>query len=350
MTLDPNDAAVLREHAAAADAAGALQAPQLDVIHRTGWLKMLAPRAYGGTELPLPQAVRLEEAIAAADGSAGWVATLCAGAGWFAGFLAPELARRVVATPQVCLAGSGAAAGQAVREGDGWRVTGQWAHASGSRWATHFTLNAVLGGSGAVRSFIVPAAQVRVLPTWHCIGMRATASNSYAIDGAWVPDDHAFEIRPEAATVAGPLYRFPFVSLAYVTLAANLAGIAMRFVELAHDVVPQRRHLLDGSPLAQNGSVRDALRSADARLRDQRAAFHDALDAAWSRVVDGATLDDKERNLLMWRSMDLVDAARRAVDGLYPLAGLHAADARSEMNRVWRDFHTATQHGLLVPA
>lgn len=48
-------------------------------------------------------------------------------------------------------------------------------------------------------------------------------------------------------------------------------------------------------------------------------------------------------------SLDLVAACRAAVDGLYPYCGLYAAREDSTINRVWRDFHTASQHALLLP-
>jgi hypothetical protein len=44
----------------------------------------------------------------------------------------------------------------------------------------------------------------------------------------------------------------------------------------------------------------------------------------------------------------LAVVARQWVDTLYPYAGLGAANVGSEINRVWRDVHTASQHPLLV--
>lgn len=82
-----------------AEALGHLAPAQLALIKRRGWFQLLAPRSLGGMELALPQAVRLEEAIAGADGNCGWVVTLCAGAGCFAGFLPPALTRAAVAMP-----------------------------------------------------------------------------------------------------------------------------------------------------------------------------------------------------------------------------------------------------------
>jgi len=48
-------------------------------------------------------------------------------------------------------------------------------------------------------------------------------------------------------------------------------------------------------------------------------------------------------------SLALAAAARNAVDSVYPYCGLRAAQQDADINRVWRDFHTATQHGLLLP-
>ena len=124
--LTGRDKVRIARAAAAAEARGFLHPVQQALMHQRGWLRMLAPRASGGAELPLPQVVRLEEAVAAVDGSMGWTLTLCAGAGWFAGFLPPQLARAIMATPRVCLGGSGAPTGHAEREGDGYRITGSW--------------------------------------------------------------------------------------------------------------------------------------------------------------------------------------------------------------------------------
>lgn len=335
--------------AAGAEAARFLLPDQQALIHEQGWLKMLAPRAAGGAELPLPQVVRLEESIAEADGSMGWVVTLCAGAGWFAGFLPPETAREIIETPNVCLAGSGAPTGFADKEGDGYRITGRWDIASGAPIATHFTLNAVVRGEGEerIRAFVVPAAQVAVEPTWRSFGMRGTASHSYRIDGAWVPASYGFAIDPACATAPGTLYRFPFMLLAWVTLSANLSGMARHFLQLAQAIVATRRQ-----PPA---SAQEALAQAAVALEGARERMFALLEQAWAQAegaagagdagVVGAALDSQLREA----SMALVIAARRAVGDIYPYCGLRAAQEDSDINRVWRDFHTASQHALFCP-
>ncbi len=342
----------IRAGASGAEAAGFLLADQQALIHQQGWLKMLAPRAAGGAEMPLPQVVRLEEAIAEADGSMGWVVTLCAGAGWFAGFLPPESAREIIATPNVCLAGSGAPTGFADTEGDGYRITGRWDIASGAPMATHFTLNAVLRENGLpltgpdggpqIQAFVVPAAQVVIEPTWRSFGMKGSASHSYRIDGAWVPASHGFTVDPAHATARGTLYRFPFMLLAWVTLAANLSGMARHFLALAQDIVAVRRQ-----PPA---SAQDALARAALALQGARERMVALLDQAWAQAEgEDGRVEEALDAQLREASMALVLAARRAVGDIYPYCGLRAAQEDSEINRVWRDFHTASQHALFTP-
>jgi alkylation response protein AidB-like acyl-CoA dehydrogenase len=357
--LNSSDIVCIRTHAALADRAGWLQPEQQQLIHTRGWLRMLAPRAVGGAELPLPQVVRLEEEIAAIDGSMGWVVTLCAGAGWFCGFMPPDFARRLLGTANVCLAGSGAPTGTADMEGDEFVIHGRWDFASGAPMATHFTMNAILrqhgrpvldaAGQPRVRAFVLPAADVEVLPTWRSIGMRASASHSYAVNGKRAAAEQAFDIDAAHATAAGPLYRFPFYPLAYVTLAANLAGMAHHFIALARQAIARRKHAATGRPLLEQATVQALLQAAGEQLAMARERAYALLDQGWAQVAQGGTMTEQEVLALQDAALALVAAARQAVDGLYPYCGLYAAHMDSDISRVWRDFHTATQHALLLP-
>lgn len=357
--LSSLDQEIIATHAALSDQAGMLEPALLALLHARGWLAMLAPAACGGAEMALPDVVRLEESIAGADGSMGWIVTLCAGAGWFAGFLAPDFAREVISTPRLCLGGSGAPTGVAEREGDGYRLTGRWDIATGAPLATHFTLNAMLRDHGhplldahgmpRMRSFIVPAASVQVHPSWHSMGLRATASHSFGMDGVWVDARHAFDITPEQATAPGPLYRFPFLTLAFVTLAANIAGMSLHFLRLAAPLIARRRHPLSGCVLGELPAVVEVVRRAEHEVATARAHFYRLLDAMWIAVCSSDALEAGQAHALNAAALALVNAGRNAVDTLYPYCGLHTADARSDINRVWRDLHTATQHAMLVP-
>lgn len=337
MTPLARDLARIARWAPASDAAGALQPAQRAVLERRGWLRLYLPAGTGGPQMALPEALPLLEAIAAADGSCGWMTTLCAGASWFAGFLPGTLALSLAATPRLCLAGSGAPLGRAEPDAGGWRVAGAWPFASGAPWATHFTLNAVLPG-GAVRAFVVPAEAVQRTSPWKAMGLRASGTQGFLIEGAWVPASHAFEIRPEAATQPGALYRFPFEAFAYVTLAATLSGMARHFTALALPLAVAR---VPG--LAWPQALVQAMDAA-------RRACLDEVGRAWAALEAGAAVDAQQAQQLRLQALAWGEACRDAVDRLYPLCGLRAADPAEALHRAWRDFHTGSQHSLLLPA
>jgi alkylation response protein AidB-like acyl-CoA dehydrogenase len=200
-------------------------------------------------------------------------------------------------------------------------------------------------GAPRIRAFLVPAAAVELVPSWRSIGMRATASHSYRIDAKWIAADHGFAIDAAHATASGPLYRFPFLSLAYFTLAANLSGMARHFLQLAAPAVARRR-AAGGASLNPAGPLR--LQALADELESARDHFYRRLDGAWERVAAGVVLGAEETAAIQAASLALVKACRGAVDETYPYCGLHAAQEGSDINRVWRDFHTATQHSLLL--
>lgn len=342
---------ILRQYAAAAEERGRLCPEQLDLIYREQWFKLLVPAVYSGLEVTLPQLVRLQEAISWADGSAGWVLTLCAGAGWFGGFLQPELARKVFAADKVCLAGSGAVTGEAEITDEGYRINGTWKYASGAYHATHFTANCIIKkngetqlndkGESLVRPFIMEAKKVSLLPTWKYVGMVATGSHSFKVDNVLLPADQCFMIDAAHAQVSGSLYQFPFLQLAEATLAVNLSGMAVHFIDLCQDIFEEKMKqpkLTDDNRL----KLKQLLKGTKTGLQMARDNFFEQVDDTWKHP--GAS----DLQALSKSSRRLAITAREAVDQLYPYCGLMAASPDTEINRVWRDMHTAGQHSLLT--
>lgn len=330
----------LRSLSAEAEKLGALHPGQLEIIYQQKWFNLFVPRNYGGLELSLPEALRIEEALAWTDGSIGWTVTLCSGAAWFIGFLPPSAARELFSDPKACLAGSGQAAGIAEVRGDGYQVTGHWKHATGAPHATIFTANCVLykdgeplkdsNGDSVVRAFWFHRHEVQVQQSWYSIGMVATASQSFGVQDLAVPANRCFTIDPRQAVVPLPVFRYPFMPFAEATLAVNSAGMATRFLDLCR---PSR-----------------TLDKASRIMEEERVSFYRIVDASWAELLKTGSLSDTTAVAVSRASHGLAALSLQWVDKLYPLCGLEAADARTEINRVWRNLHTASQHILLRSA
>jgi alkylation response protein AidB-like acyl-CoA dehydrogenase len=85
------------------------------------------------------------------------------------------------------------------------------------------------------------------------------------------------------------------------------------------------------------------LAEATAQLNQTREAFFAAVTASWQQPADAEPLKQVSQTSRM-----LARTARECVDKLYPYCGLLAASPDTEINRVWRDLHTASQHALLT--
>jgi alkylation response protein AidB-like acyl-CoA dehydrogenase len=352
--ITPEQTAILRDNAAEAEGLGQLHPAQLSMVHQLQWFKLLAPKVYGGLETSLPNLVRLQEAISWADGSFGWVITLCCGAGWFGGFMEPGTAMQIFNTPGLCLAGSGAVSGEAEIIDDGYRLNGTWKYASGAYHATHFTANCLIKQNGQtlngpdgqplVIPFIIDKSNVTLSATWKYVGMIATGSHSFTMDNVVVSGHRSFCIDAKYAQVDGTLYQYPFLQLAEATLAVNLSGMAMHFIDLCKEIFKKKINEPKLTEIQKERLKVDLSDTINA-LQSARDALFGSVDASWAKSANNQT---DELKAVTQASRHLAITARQAVDGLYPYCGLMAAAPNTEINRVWRDIHTAGQHSLLT--
>ena len=354
--ISGEDVHILRNAAAEAEKSGMLHPAQLKVIYHNKWFKLLVPQVYGGQQVSLIDLLHTQEAISWADGSAGWVVTLCNGAGWFGGFTSPEISPEIFGDEHVCLAGSGAPAGTAEITANGYRVNGTWKYASGIHHTTHITANCIitkngeplLAGSGPlILPFIFDRKDVAIIRAWKYMGMMATGSDSFEIKDLEVAANRQFKIDPAAAFIKDPIYLYPFLQLAETTIAVAISGIAIHFIDLCHEIFAERTKLSRLSD-QQKTLLTEKLSNAEAELALERKNFYDIVERSWKAICSNDTTLNERLIPVSHASHALAKLSRELVDQLYPLCGLAAAHTDSEINRTWRDLHTASQHSLLV--
>jgi len=348
---------IIRDYAGQSEEMGELHPELLKLAYDQNWFKLFVPELYGGPGLLLPEILRLEEAIAAADGSMGWTVTLCSGAGWFAGFLDPELAEAVFADHKVCFAGSGAVSGTALQCENGYLINGSWNYASGALHATIFTANCVLkktdgevmldkNGNPQVKSFILKKDEVTVISGWSYFGLVATGSHSFKVEDVIVPSNRTFEINKDIK-VKTPGFDYPFLQLAETTLAVNSLGMALHFISLTKDSFTkrsgQKRYRDDQKAFFEKELIR-----CENEVKKVREEFYDTFDQSWDQLINNGVISEEGLLAVSAISRKLAHCTRRAVDDLFPYCGLEAAKKETEINRVWRDIHTASQHSLLT--
>jgi len=348
---------LVREAAAEAESERRLPARVAEAMAKAGLYRVAAPPEFQGAEGAPATQIRTIEAIAEADGAAGW--NLMIGIETF-GLLAAGFARgrELFADPLVVVCSSTAAVGVAERVQGGYRVTGQWPFVSGCHnshffagvTAVHEKGEAVAGEFG--RYAILPRAQIEILDTWHVSGLRGSGSHDVRVDDVFVPEEDTLVLAPgtfQPGAQSSPVLRIPSGS----RLAYNKVGVALgiargaidAFVDLARGKVPR----FSGSRLRERPNAQHAVAKAEARLRGARAFVLEAVGGLWAAVVEGREYSPRDKALLQIACSDAVLACAEAVDLVCVAAGTSANALDSPLERPARDVRVIRQHVTVGP-
>ncbi len=323
-------------------------------LHAARLCRMFLPRAYGGDEVdPGTYLLTLEE-VGRHDASVAWNLFTANSAALLAAHLEPETARTVYGPANALVAWGPPNATVATIEPGGYRVSGRWDFASGSRQATWMGLHCMVAEPGGeprrhanghpeIVSMLFPLEKARLIDTWNTIGLRGTASDSYTVEDLFVPDEFTGtrEI-PEARRERGPLYAFPMQGLYAVGVAGVALGTARAmleaFIELAMRKTPRNLNLLADSAAIQNGVA-----LAEARLGAARAYALETLAEIYARAGSEGAIDVEDRARVRLATTNAIQGAIEVADWTYKRAGVSAIFPGTPFERRFRDIHTLSQ-------
>jgi alkylation response protein AidB-like acyl-CoA dehydrogenase len=339
---------LVEAHADKAEQSRRLPKRLVQALRDAQLFRMCVPEIYGGPEADPLTLVRAVETVSTADGAAGWCSMIASTTSSMSLFMEPEWARAVFGDPKSIAGGVYAPSGRAVSDGDGWRVTGRWQWGSGTQHC-----NWIAGGAttdnGEFHLMFLEASDVSIHDTWHSTGLRGTGSNDFSADGAFVPRGRSVQPLVGRRTADCPLAAFPNFSLLAAGVAAVSLGVARHGLDEFTDLAQGKRPLFSSRTLSQSGSTQAELAKAEAGLRSARAFLHDELGRAWSSVVSGDRVDVRARGRIRLACVHAAEAAARAADVAYTLAGGTSVYESSPLQRCMRDAHVATQHLMVSP-
>ena len=327
----------------------------LAALHDAMLFRMLLPRSVGGGEVDPPTYFEAIEAIAKADGSTAWCIAQASGASMGAAYLAPHAARTVYGSADAVMAsGPGTAGTRAQVVDGGYRVTGSWGFASGSRHATWFGGHCLVyeadgslrteDGKPVDRTILVPRSSVTTEDTWDVIGLRGTGSDSYVIRDVFVPE--AFSYRRDSAAdrrEPGPLYRFAGYEMFATGFAAIALGIGRATLDQFIDLAARKTPKMGTAVLRDNAVIQAQVGLSEARLLSGRALLTNTLQGLWGTASRAERLEPPQRARLRLAATYAIHQARDVVDACYHAAGATAVFADNPFERRFRDIHTITQ-------
>jgi alkylation response protein AidB-like acyl-CoA dehydrogenase len=328
----------------------------VDLLIEHGLFRMALPRALGGSELDLATYAQTIEALAMGDASTAWCVGQATGCAMSAAYLPWNAAEQIFGDKRAVVAwGPGSA--KAIPVEGGYRVTGKWSFASGIRHATWIgghtpvfeadgtTPRRTADGEQLVRTFFFPRDQVRIIDTWHVIGLKGTGSDTYEVSDVFVPEDFCYARDNGERRLDTLLYRFPINVHHSTGFAAVALGIARRvldsFLEVAQVKTPRLQK--STAKLRENNTVQGQVAIAEARLRSARLFLFDTLERAWHETERTGRVTLDQRMLIRLASTFANNEARAVVDLSYYGAGALAVLSSNPFERRFRDMHAVSQ-------
>ena len=341
--------AIADEHADAGDQQGQLAPPVVDALHREGLLGMWTPTVIrGGSELDPMASLQVIEHVAYGDPSAGWVmmaAALAIGTG--AAYLQSSAVDELFSGDRLpVIAGQGTRPGTAIPDGTGFRLSGSWSFASGIKHGTHIHTLGIVSTTGEPRIFVLPVEKATLIDNWDVLGLRATGSIDYTIDGVFVPDAYTHFAVTDAPLRGGPLYTLGIIGFAAMAHSGWAAGIGRRLL----DELAKKVHGGVGrtGALAESELFHEQYAKAEATYRSARALVHET----WSDIADALTagrpLTTRQQTLMRLAMANITWSCHDVAEFVYKSSGTVALRAGT-IQRLFRDMHAGTQHITSAP-
>jgi indole-3-acetate monooxygenase len=334
-----------------------LPADLVDALHEARLWRMLVPRAYGGDEVSLPEYVEAIEEIAKADASTAWCIGQTSVCSTVSKNMKPEVAEEIFKkNPRGVLAWGPTNNAKAIADKGGYRVSGAWPFASGSKHATWLAAHCIIcepdgqprrdaGGKPVQKTMFVPRERATWEDVWHVMGLKGTGSNTYTLTDVLVPEDYAIDyhaLNPAGRREHGPLYSFTIYQLFGASFPAVALGIARAMLDDFCALAQQKTPTSQTSLLRDNPVIQSQVGIAQSQLAAARAFLFGVLEEIWRAAQSGSFTNDQRVRLRM-ACINATQQARQIAEAVYLAAGATAVFESNAFERRFRDMHAVSQ-------
>jgi alkylation response protein AidB-like acyl-CoA dehydrogenase len=334
---------LVREDAEEAERTRALTPRVNAALRAAGAYQVGFSTRHGGPEMRLVDQTRMVELVATADAGTAWNVAVLAATGFYAERLSEDAFARLYPTLDRPTCGSFHPKATAVAVEGGYRVSGTWSFGSGIRSA-----ELVIGGAnvthpdGSVQTLgmWLPVGEVRLHDDWEVSGLRASSSESYSVEDAFVPVDHVFDrFHPPRADV-DPLVKH--VDLPFYSMAGISVGIAQHALDVTTRFLTERGRPVGERKLALLGEAATLVRAARCLVLDGVRGIDDAVFTPGA-LPGNATMARGDAALATEFARTVLDRCGDVLGS----AGIHAATGFEKLTRdlvgvsahasTWRD-------------
>lgn len=326
-------------------------------LHEARLFRALLPRSLGGDEADPLTFNKLIETIATADASTAWCLSQGGGCALAAAFLKPEPKQKFFGAPNAVLAWGAGIQGKAIKAPGGYRITGKWTFASGSRHAT------LLGGHSFVfeadgktpvmrpggkkhldRTGLFWRHQATVHDVWHVVGLKGTGSDTFEVNDLFVPEDDTIDREnPAELYELAPIFKFSGTVVYGAGFSGLMLGIARGMVDDLRELGMAKTQRAATTSLRESPVFQTQIAILEGRLRAMQAYVAKTCEDIYTEVErDGEMSLEQRANMKLATTLAINEGVAIATEA-YRLAGQSAIHLSSTFQRRMRDALTASQ-------
>lgn len=357
---------MLRESAAQTEANRHMSDEVFNALIDAGALRLFAPRRYGGLEAGYRTYVEITAKVVGACGTAGWFCFIINHGDWQLGQMSQASQDRVWSHGShakliVPLAPAPGFVGASVD--GGMRLSGKWPYSSGSDHATFGLFGfPVIGDDGIPTDNAIGLASMSEVSsiddTWHVSGMAGTSSNTVNLNDVFVPDEMTITM----GELLAHTFHTPHVEEAQYHLDAGVVFHTATLAPVVGLARAARDLVLDKITTASKPMTytfyTDTTKAPATQFGMARASW--LVDTAYQQLLDTADALDAQAQLAApfshedrgWFAMRAAEGhrmCREAFDLLLDVSGAGSFALANPLQRMWRDMHMASRHGMSVP-
>lgn len=356
----------IRATARDTEKAGRVPARNIDLLRGVGYFDIVKPGRFGGDQGSFAELVDANIELSSACASTGWVAGLLSAHQWLLAMFDERVQQEVWGTnPDALICGSYAPTRMAERVEGGFRLSGDWAFASGCENAQWALCAAIIPpkieGERAVPSFLlVPASDYTIAETWDVVGLAGTGSKSLILKDVYVPE-HRILAFPDATAGRTPggrgyegigLFNMPLLMGIPFCLGSAAIGAAKGALTSYLDHMGTR--ITRGAVAGGNNKIAEfptiQLRVAEASASIDAAREIMLRDVAWAQQLaqareNGTAEITEEDRILARRTQSFaVSLSLQAVEALNASTGGLGLQMSNPVQRAWRDANAVGRH------
>ena len=327
-----------------------------DAVEKAGCFRIVAPKEFGGLELPLSTLNEVVHEAARGNGSLGWLLMVGSSQSIGNGLWKEEVVRENLEKyPDLRVRGVIAPKGIATPVEGGYSISGQWPFASGGPRPHIVGGTCIVMEDGKPRMTaqgepelimaMMDAKDVTFHDNWHTLGMRGTDSCDVSVENLFVPEVRTYGFDAMHNCYDTPVSHLPLrVALSFPHCALAL-GIAAGALDDVKELARTKRASMNPTLLlAEDLMFLHALGEQTLEYTANKAFLDRTTEQCWQAGIDRRELSDREILSVRLMANYITNACLEIVNWAYRAVGSTSVYENCYLTHRLRDMHICTQH------